>query len=390
VKQAVVSALLAVIGLAASASALPNEAYVWQRQWTPELAASIHQSAAMFTGWRVLFAETDTPRHLRQFTVDWQALAATHKAVTAVIRIDGHTTLKDANFASQIGALDHAWAAQHVDVAGVEIDYDCGVARLIEYSDFLRALRKALPSGERVSITGLPAWLDHPDFAGVAESADEIVLQVHAVRAPQLGLFDAPTAKRWIADLAAKDSRPFRVALPDYSTRVVRGDKGQIVAVESEEPRLVAGSSAEELLAVPSDVAAFVRDLSKDHPRQLEGLVWFRLPTAADQRTWSLSTLDAVIHAGVPPPRTSVELRPGLVPGAYDIVLHNDGETDMPLPARIEVTPDCTFADAVNGFTLSREGGRISLRRLQIGMLRAHHEQIVGWTRCQGIVHVAN
>lgn len=322
--------------------------------------------------------------------MDWQALAATQKPVTAVIRIDGHVVLKGANFVSQIKAFEKVWAAQHIDVAGVEIDYDCGVARLVEYSEFLRSLRRALSSRERLSITGLPAWLNHPDFAGVAGAADEIVLQVHAVRAPQEGLFDAANAKRWVDDLATRDARPFRVALPDYSTRVVRGDKGQIIAVESEEPRLVAGSSAQELAAVPSDVAAFVHDLSKDHPQQLQGLVWFRLPTAADQRTWNLATLGTVMRGESPRARIAASLRPGLVPGAYDVVLLNDGDADAPLPARVDVAPDCTFSDAVNGFTLSREKGRISFRRLQIGMLRAHHEQIVGWTRCRGSVHVAN
>jgi hypothetical protein len=170
----------------------------------------------------------------------------------------------------------------------------------------------------------------------------------------------------------------------------VRGDKGQIVAVESEEPRLVSGSSAEDLAAIPSEVAAFVRDLSRDYPQQLAGIVWFRLPTAADQRTWSLATLGAVMHGDLPRVEMTALLQPGLVAGVYDIVVRNDGETDVPLPARIDVVPDCTFSDGVNGFTLSRDKGRISLRRLQIGMLRAHHEQVIGWTRCQGTLHVAN
>jgi hypothetical protein len=344
----------------------------------------------MFGGWRVLVAETDTPKHLRPFAVDWPALAATRKSVTAVIRIDGHVALRDANFRAQIASLESIWRARHVRLAGTEVDYDCGAARLSEYAEFLTALRRDLPRDQRLSITALPSWLDYPDFASVAAAADEMVLQVHAVRAPQTGLFDAKVAARWIADLSLKDRKPFRVALPDYSTRVIRDDKGEIVAVESEAPRLVGGANAEELAAVPLDVAGFVKTLEREHPAQLAGFVWFRLPVASDQRTWSLATLAAAMRGVVPASQMEASLRPGGVSGAFDIVLANDGEIDAPLPARVDVTPDCAFSDGVNGFTLAHETGHLSLRRLQIGMLRAHHEQIIGWTRCRGNLNVVN
>jgi hypothetical protein len=389
VKRIFFWALAATASLAIRGVALPSEAYVWQRQWTPDVVTALGQSGNLFDGWRVLVAETDTPKHLRPFAVDWQALAATRKPVKAVIRIDGHIALLGANFAAQIASFETTWRMQRIRLAGIEIDYDCGVARLSEYADFLTALRRSLPKGQRLSITALPSWIDHPDFVGVIAAADEMVLQVHAVRAPQKGLFDAKVAEDWIADLASKDRKPFRVALPDYSTRVIRGDKGEIVAVESEAPRFVGGASAEDLAAMPADVADLVNALDRARPEQMVGFVWFRLPVVSDQRTWSLTTLAAAMRGTVPPSQLTARLRPGGVAGAFDIVLTNDGEIDAPLPAHVDA-PDCTFADGVNGFTLTHAARGISLRRLQIGTLRAHHEQIIGWTRCRGNLNVAN
>ena len=250
----------AVLSIAPSAGAsppLPQDMYVWQRVWTAPLRDALAQTSDLVAGWRVLVAEQDTPGRLKPIAVDWPALAHTGRPVIAVVRIDGHLALaREPLLLAQIGSLARTWRAH--GVAGLEIDYDCGVASLPAYAQFLARLRTLPSIPKRLSITALPAWLSAPGFDAVAAVPDELVLQVHAVLAPRNGLFDARLAQRWILALDSRATRPYRVALPDYGVRVVEGDDGAIVSVESEMPRLVGGARANELVASPADVAALL------------------------------------------------------------------------------------------------------------------------------------
>ena len=64
--------LLPTAGLAASSvtqGALPQDAYVWQRQWTPALASALDRSADLVRAWRVLAAQSDPAGRLRATAV---------------------------------------------------------------------------------------------------------------------------------------------------------------------------------------------------------------------------------------------------------------------------------------------------------------------------------
>ncbi len=161
-----------------------------------------------------------------------------------------------------------------------------------------------------------------------------------------------------------------------------------MVAVESEMPRLIGGASATELMAAPGDVARLLRDLERRPPAHLAGIVWFRLPAEGDKRIWSLDTLAVVVGGAPLRPRIAVEGRPSATPGMRDVVLVNDGDIDSPLPAWIDLPPACRIADGVNGYALNASSTGLSLARLQTGLLHAHYEQVVGWMRCDGGIHV--
>ena len=245
----------------------------------------------------MLAAETDESGRLRRVNVNWPALETSGLPIVMVIRIDGALLhLDEPALLIQIRSLAESWPVHKV--AGIEIDYDCGTARLGDYALFLKKLRTQPGLPHRLSVTALPAWLPSSQFAGILAASDEVVLQVHAVRAPENGLFDPALARRWIDDLDRQDMKPYRVALPDYGTRIVRDASGAIVAVESEMPKLVGGASADELMAPPTQVAALLHDLERTPPAHLAGVVWFRLPAEGDARVWSLSTLQAVIRGG--------------------------------------------------------------------------------------------
>lgn len=373
---------LGLLTLPAQAAPLSHQFYVWNRAWSPAVVSAVSDFADTAQGWRVLVAESDAAGRLKPVAVNWKALAATGRPVTAVIRIDGQLSLQTGKHGpGRIGELARGWPAF---VAGVEIDHDAGVARLAGYGRFLRDMRRQIGS-RRLSITALPAWLRVRGLDDLVAATDEIVLQVHAVRAPGLGLFDADLALRWTKALADRGVRGFRIAVPDYGSRIVRDEKGVLLAVESEMPRLVGGASAEELMARPADVARFVRAIAANPPRGFAGLVWFRLPTWDDTRIWTPATLRAVMRGEAPQGQLRLTANSGSVPGAVDIMLRNDGDHDLPLPSRILLPRECRFADAVNGYALRATGGENSFVRLQNTLLRAHHHRIVGWARCRDI-----
>ena len=368
---------------AAAVPAGPQDIYVWQRVWGAPVREALVQAAPLALGWRVLVAESDVPGNLKPIAVDWAALLATRKPAIAVVRIDGSLSLdREPRLLAAIAALGRDWAKRGVRPAGLEIDYDCATSKLPSYADFLARLKATPGLPRRLSVTALPTWLDSPNLDRVLGAADEIVLQVHAVRAPQEGLFDARVARRWINRLDARTSKPFRVALPDYGTRVIEGDTGTLVAVESEAPTLIGGAAARELVAAPAEVARLLANLAGRRPAHMTGLVWFRLPTEADVRIWSLPTLAAVMRGTALETRLAIVTRPGRVQGARDILLANDGDTDAMLPRAVALPSSCALADGINGYSIGAPSSPIVLERLQTALLPAHHAQLIGWMRC--------
>lgn len=374
------SLVLAIAGCAPASRPLTHDAYVWQRQWGTGVTSALAHSRDLVRDWRILAAQTDAHGRLRTFSVNRAALAATDRPVILVVRIDGQLAQWDADaLIAEIVALRDGWGGS--SLAGIEIDHDCGTARLPAYAHFLSRLKQRLGQLP-LSITALPAWLSSSDLDTLLAIADEAVLQVHAVQSPQAGLFDRELARRWIDSFSARTRKPFRVALPTYATRVSWDERGQVISVESEVPTLTGGAQASELVAHPDDVAQLLVSLDHNRPSRLAGVVWFRLPTATDDRAWSLSTWRAVV-TGEPLKSELVALtQPGQADGILDILLRNEGAGDAPLPSRVTLPPGCRLADGINGYGFAREGDRLVLKRTQAGWLHAHRKRAIGWARC--------
>ena len=387
--------LVPTVGLAASSAThgvLPQDAYVWQRQWTAALASALGRTADLVRDWRVLAAEVDGEGRLRATAVDWAVLSATGRSVIPVIRIDGQLAHGDeSQLLADIRDLLRRWREAPVSIAGIEIDHDCATARLPAYARFLTRLRSELDGTTTLSITALPTWLGSREFDRVVAATDEVVLQVHAVQDPHAGLFDAATARRWIEALGRRTRKPFRVALPAYGTRVSWTADGRLRAIESERPLLIDAPASAELIAPPREVAALLRDLEGARPAGLAGIVWFRLPTDGDSRAWSLSTWRAVILGEPLRAQVRAEAVSGAQPGLSDIRLINGDNVDAELPRRVALPGGCAVADGINGYSLAQRDDGPGLERLQPGLLHGHHQQTIGWMRCTaalGDIHV--
>jgi hypothetical protein len=101
------------------------------------------------------------------------------------------------------------WQRHHISITGLQLDYDCPTARLADYGRFLTELKKRLPRGCTLSITGLCDWVTSGDdeaIRSIASSADEVAFQLYQ------GRDLLPDIEGYVSELAAYPG-PFRVGL---------------------------------------------------------------------------------------------------------------------------------------------------------------------------------
>ncbi|MFO1162177.1 MAG: DUF3142 domain-containing protein [Reyranellaceae bacterium] len=383
--------LLGVVGLAGSTpqlrtttEPLGHDAYIWQRAWTGPVIAAARRSADIVRTWRVLLAEADRSGRWADVAIPWKDLLATGRPVVAVVRIDGR--LDEARMGTlidQMVAKVEAAGRSGGALAGLEIDYDCPTSKLAIYARFLGELRSQLPKTLALSITALPTWLNSRMLEQLATPLDEIVLQVHAVEEPRRGLFDPVRAEGWVREFGRRIGRPFRVALPVYDVRVSWQADGRLASVEGEMPLLAGARDSALLGAAPETILRFLNRLSSGAPRGLIGVAWFRLPTDADSRAWSLDTWRSVVGGALPPRAVRAALLPTDQPELWTVALTNDGIVDSPFPRQVRLDKGCTLADGANGFRLRRAAGQpLVLEAAEEGRLRAHRKRVIGWARC--------
>ncbi len=315
------------------ADPLVHDAFVWQRLWQPALDAAVadigkDMRRLLVLSAEVAWEETDTPLVT---TVDphWETLSATGQPVGIAVRSAVYTgkdwNAAGARVAEVVAARAAAARAAGVQVGELHLDVDCPTARLSDYIGWLRAVKAAVP-GVPLSITTLPDWQNSPDFARLLAEVDSFVLQVHWL-APrndwdEHALLDPVDARAWVKD-AARFGVPFRVALPTYGYGLGFDEAGNLVSVAAE-TRDAQGAKVREVRADPGVIAEMVAEWRHERPAAMEGVVWFRLPTALDRRGWAAVTLRAVMQGTSPAP----EVRARLVAagnGAWDVVVDNTG-----------------------------------------------------------------
>jgi hypothetical protein len=328
-------------------------------------------------GWRVLAIETDAVSDWSEFTDGMPASVQAAHQTTAVVRISGQRGLSDTK--ALIERLTR-WVNEHSAHrwSGIEIDYDCPSSQIANYAKFIAELRRALPKEMGLSLTALPTWLEARGLGELLSSADSSVLQVHSVLDPHHGLFDVRRAASWISAYAKISPRDFDVALPDYGSRVAWDAQGKLVSVLSEQSGVLTGPVQKEIEADPRDVAALLADLRNAHPKNLKGIVWFRLPVSGDQRIWSLTTLESVVQGRALEVQWSVSIERDTL-NAYRINLSNLGNLDAQPPSALRI-PNCQAADGM-GYAVDHHSEILRFIRAE-RMLRAKESIAVGWTRC--------
>jgi len=375
-------AMLVSAGCQRAASPLNHDMYVWQLAWTPAVSAALAATAPAMTRVHVLALEIDPVGGLRQPSLDAAALHALSQPLVAVVRIDGRVTdLPPA--IDHIRAMLQEWQRLQLPMQALEIDFDCGTAQLDRYAGFLAEVRPLLPRDVKLMITALPAWMASQRLPELIGAADQVVLQVHSVMDPVQGLFDADQAYQWIEKFSAIATQPFLIALPTYGSEVRWDEDGRILAVTSETTARIGSGVNRELAVDPVTMSAFVRRLARHPVAKLAGIAWFRMPTAADERAWSVATFLAVVRSD--PLQRSVVARLVANGSGGDIVIENTGLLDAPVPQSIQLRGTCREADAVNGFVLKRTGHTLQWTRTTDRMMRAGAVVSVGWANCEPV-----
>jgi hypothetical protein len=375
---------------------------VWQRVWTREVNEAVASPPSALSGLSVLASEITWDKgQARVARPDWnaKALRASGRRIGLVVRIgpwEGPFDADSPTTQSVVAEVRHVVAEAHrggLTPWELQVDFDAARSKLAGYRTWLRLIREAVP-GLRVIPTALPDWMESPEFAPLARESGGLILQVHSVETPRPGhveLFNPERARRWVGR-AAGFGVPYRVALPTYSYRVGFDPGGNLVGLsaESEQVAWPSASTIERAGADSLELAAWVNLIQRNRPRGLSGLIWYRLPVAGDQMNWSRRTFEAVL-AGRPPIRQiRITARPDPRDARIrDLVIENRGESDEPMPARVEAlvqggVPESY--DALAGYEAVGTGSGIVFDLLAPGLipaLAADSERVIGWIRLQ-------
>jgi hypothetical protein len=376
----------------------PQQAYVWQRAWTPAVKESVRDHAHAFDRLVVLGAEVawagGKPR-VSLVEVDFALLKETRRPVGLALRIGcfsgpfaqtGQPVEALANIAAGLvkQARGHA-----VEPAELQIDFDCPESKLDGYALWIRAIRQAV-APTSVSITALPSWLDQGGFKRLLTEAPRYVLQVHSLNRPSSAdrlppLCDVEAARGAVGK-AARLGGAFLVALPTYGYQVAFDEHGKYLGISAEgpSPRWPACATSRTLQADADKLSQLVAQWTADRPAAMRGVIWYRLPNADDRLNWPWPTLAAVMAGTRPRPNLQTELTRGDA-GLVDVAVMNTGSGAFRGTMAVTVTcEDGKFlaADALAGFEYSLADRKVEFRgRAGLGMLPPGGRMQIGWVR---------
>jgi hypothetical protein len=347
------------------AGRLPERGYLWQRDWTPAVAAGFREAEGRMDGVVVLGAEVGWNHgsaHAARANIDWALLRGRKVALAVRVGAYGGPFAADGGafrtIAGETNRLLGEARANGVAPGEFQLDFDCAQGKLAGYEVWVRAMRRLVRPLPLV-ITALPAWLDEEAFPALAREADGYVLQVHSV--PTLAesghavLCDTALARIWVGK-ASRLGMPFSVSLPAYWCVAGYDGTGKLlgVAMDSVQPAWPPGTSALEFSANADDIAGLVAEWKRQRPAGMKELLWYRVPVATDRRNWRWPTLEAVMAGRKPAHRLEALLSQGENP--VDVSIVNRGEAEERGACAVTLSwngAEATAWDALPGWTVT-------------------------------------
>jgi len=384
---------------------LPNDAYVWQRNWNASTRDAIgksqlHLHSLVALGTEVSF-QNGKPI-IVSVPVDWALLQTAHGSAGAALRIGPYTGSFAADDAtcrllcdmaeSQISNARRAG----VTLAELQIDFDCATSKLHGYQIWVESIRRRI-APVKLTVTALPTWLADPAAVPLLRATDGFVLQVHSLEKPAgidapMTLCD-PVAANAAVEKAGAIGLPFRVALPTYGYLAAFSDAGELLGISAEGPSRTwpAGVRLKVVRSDPVVIAGLVREWTVHRPPHLVGLIWYRLPCDEDHLNWRAETLACVMRGEAPSPHLVAEVRRS-EERLDEVTVRNDGTSDAPFPGSVRVrceAAEIIASDALGGFeqtgsTVGSTGSEVTFRATPgacADVISPGQTRSIGWVR---------
>jgi hypothetical protein len=386
-------------------AALPQRAYVWQRDWNPRVTEAVARSQDRLAGCVVLACEIEwdhgQPRPVRP-SVNWASLGRENFSISPAIRVMPYPgPFSDDDEIARFLCATARREIEAIRAAGVEplelqLDFDCAQKKLAGYAKWVRAVRREI-SPLPLVITALPSWLEEPEFPGLVSSTSSYVLQVHSIPTHKGSgmVCDPAMAVKWVG-LASRLDVPFEISLPTY--RITAGydlEGGKIGSYsDAVRPAWPPGTRVQEFSTDLNAMAALVARWQSDHPRSCKGLLWYRLPVEGDRQNCPWPSFRAMTEGRAPIRKWEVGMSGGgEAASLIDLSLINTGETDDLTLTAFSVTWDqpatLSLVEPLTGWRVSREDSHVNFTptqssvRLSVGASRA-----IGWLRFDRPTHV--
>jgi hypothetical protein len=240
---------------------------------------------------------------------------------------------------------DRAKAAG-VDVAGIQIDFDCPTRLLPRYARLLSGLRTELiDEGLVFSISMLTTWFTSRDFDSLLTAVDFYVPQFYEAVTPReytgLGTFptiSSDSALRRGLKAAGRRRASFYAGIPVYGHALVFDDRGRLrgayhdsgavealrrpdfrltdTTLRNDESLLefIGSGSAKGFhivydLPTPEMLARCRETVQAERPRNCRGMILFRYPEEGETQTVPLPALETVLAGRSPAPDIRVSAR---------------------------------------------------------------------------------
>jgi hypothetical protein len=373
---------------------LPQQAYVWQQNWTPEVQNAVDLLSPQFNELVLLAGVINlNPKTTARTKIDipWSSIP-TNTQLSIALRIhsfQGPYSISKNPFL-QLSSFVHELVTNTSPahpLTSLHLDFDCPTSKLADYASWVHALQKQIHPLP-ITITALPSWIHHQAFKQLAHTAHQVVLQVHGLHLPSspdapFSLCDPAEASRAVENLSRLHT-PFTVALPTYGYQLLFNASHQLVDVIAEESPSTNPDHLEirETWTDPATITHLIQLWTHDRPASMTSIIWYRLPIETDQRNWSWPTLQSVMQ-GVPP-TPQLELRAIRQPDASTtITLSNVGTADDRTPSMItaqwtNATP--LAAESLPGFKIiHRTPTSVQWSRTTTNPLRPNETTPVGW-----------
>lgn len=293
------------------AHGLQQDAYIWQRAWTPAVVKSVNEHSQHLGSLTCLAAEITpllTDDEVVIIDLDYASLIQNGRPIILAVRVGnypGPFTGEALTTRTLLRVIESVLARardNNLAVAALEIDYDCATSKLSGYRDWLRLIRPKL-GDIKLSITTLPTWMNRSKaFSDLIGAADQFVLQVHSIQRPRyptddIELCNAMQAYEWIIQ-ANEFKRPFFVALPTYGYELAFDQAGALIEVAAEDASAIRQSDLiyRRIMADPSAMAKLIQQLSRNSPSHCMGVIWYRLPIEGERLNWDALTWRSVMQ----------------------------------------------------------------------------------------------